>query len=298
VRRPTFLVLGAGKCGTTSLHYLLGQHPDVFTTPEKEPPFFDAEYERGLEYYWTRYFSAWKGESAAGESRPAKLYLPFVPHRIRAALPGAKLIVILRNPVDRLFSHWAHRYRESKERLPLAEALAAEDRQGDAVERLMAADGPAFWRSRLTPDQRSTWLRTYRPIGRYAEQLLRYFALFPGERIRVVRFEAFRDDPVGVVRELWRFLGVDNPEAPLDEVSARNPAMSIAASRVSRRARRTGLFWWPPTGARRAIRAVLDRIGPRPRFDPDVRAELVEYYRPHNRRLEQLLDWDLSDWDS
>jgi hypothetical protein len=76
-RIPTFLLLGAAKCGTTSLAYYLSQHPDVCFSDPKEPIFFEAEYEKGLDHYWQKYFQAWSGERAIGEGRPWNLYLPF-----------------------------------------------------------------------------------------------------------------------------------------------------------------------------------------------------------------------------
>src|SRR3972149_6925354 len=123
LNRPNFLVLGAAKAGTTSLCHYLAQHPDVFIPEVKEPIFFDAEYERGLDYYWKKYFSRWSGQPAVGEGRVFNLYLPFVPPRIRESIPGAKLIAVLRNPVERAYSHWWHRFSYRDEILPFHEAI-------------------------------------------------------------------------------------------------------------------------------------------------------------------------------
>lgn len=103
--RPTFLLLGAGKAGTTALPWYLGRHPDVLVSQPKEPNFFDTEYGRGLGYYWDTYYGAWNGKTAAGEARAINLLLPFVAERIRDCTPDARLIVTLRDPADRAFSH-------------------------------------------------------------------------------------------------------------------------------------------------------------------------------------------------
>jgi hypothetical protein len=84
MRRPTFLILGGAKCGTSSIRYYMDQHPEVFFSTPKEPIFFEAEYERGLDFYWQKYFQGWNGECAVGEARVYNLYLPYVVDHIRA----------------------------------------------------------------------------------------------------------------------------------------------------------------------------------------------------------------------
>ncbi len=100
-RRPGFLILGSPKCGTTALARLLDAHPDVAMSTPKEPHFFDAHYERGFEHYAT-----WPAHGIAGEATPSYLLVPYVAERIKADLPDAKLIAILRHPVERAFSSW------------------------------------------------------------------------------------------------------------------------------------------------------------------------------------------------
>src|SRR5687768_11767835 len=92
--RPNFLILGAARSGTTTLHEYLPLHPDVYMSMPKEPLFFEAEYRRGLDYYWRTYFRGWRGQQLVGEARVANLLLPFVVDRIAESVPDAKLIVI------------------------------------------------------------------------------------------------------------------------------------------------------------------------------------------------------------
>ncbi len=103
---PNFFILGAARYGTTSLYRYMQRHPDVFMSSPKEPKFFEAEWDRGADYYWRRYFSGWGGEPVVGEARPANLFLPYVPERVHRLAPDAKLVVILRDPVQRAYSQW------------------------------------------------------------------------------------------------------------------------------------------------------------------------------------------------
>jgi hypothetical protein len=93
VKGPNFFILGAAKCGTSSLRGYLSRHPEVFMSDPKEPFFFEAEYEKGFDFYWRRYFSDWQGEPAIGEARHRNLFLPYVTKRIAASVPDAKLLM-------------------------------------------------------------------------------------------------------------------------------------------------------------------------------------------------------------
>jgi hypothetical protein len=92
-RLPSFFILGAAKCGTTSLHGYFGQHPEICVSEPKEPLYFESEYERGVSYYFNRYFGHWSGEPIVGDARHRNLYLPYVPDRIFRYNPSARLIV-------------------------------------------------------------------------------------------------------------------------------------------------------------------------------------------------------------
>ena len=229
--RPSFLVLGAPKCGTSSLCHYLAQHPQVYLAPEKEPRFFDAEYERGLDYYWSRYFPGWSGQAVAGEGRTYLLLLPFVPARIRESLPGARLIAILRNPVDRAYSHWWHRYTARNETLDFEPAIERNLEQIAAGVDFAGDDGPRVWREGLVHEtaMASTY-RLYLDCGLYARQLRRYFETFPREQLQVVYTDDLVSDAEAVVRELWGFIGVA-PDAELADLAPRNTARAVRESR-------------------------------------------------------------------
>ncbi|WP_089724115.1 sulfotransferase domain-containing protein [Candidatus Thiosymbion oneisti] len=296
MNRPNFLILGATKCGTTALYEYLGQHPDVCLSRPKEPHFFHAEYEKGLEYYWTTYYAHWNGETAVGEAHPVKLFLPFVARRIRASVPDARLIVILRNPVDRALSQWWMYRCDGYERLSFPAAIRANLKNLYVGNVFEGEAGARRWKGLLSsPDLRPHSIRTYLDRGYYARQLKCYLALFPASQLKVVLFDDLRRDAATVVRELWKFLEVD-PAAPLGELLPMNPGPTRQMFPVVRLARRLGINELVPRWLVPRMRYLESVIGSKPKMDPATRQWLVTHYDPHVRELEELLGRDLSHW--
>lgn len=293
--QPTFLILGAPKCGTTSLHTLLSRHPDVFMAPSKDPLFFElnAEYRQGPAAYWERYFRDWKGEQAIGEARPTKLMLPYVPDRVRRCLPDARLIAILRDPADRVFSHWWMRRCNGLEGLELDEALRRNAAAIDAGRSFEGESGAARWREHL--DDPAGMAPVYLEYGYYAAQLEHWGERFDRARIKIVFFEDLRLDPEAVLEDLLGFVGVD-PSRSGEGRTVYNAALPRFAFRVQEMDRRLGLSRVVPAGLRRRLKERLSRSGTPPRIDPATRRWLVEHYEPHVRSLESLTGRDLSAW--
>lgn len=295
--RPNFLILGVGKSGTTTLHHYLGLHPDVLVSTPKEPIFFEAEYERGMEYYWRTYFAEWSGQRAVGEARPGNLVLPYVAPRIRESLPDARLIVILRDPADRAFAAWWMRYSRGFESLGFEDALEA---NLDRIRRGLnweGAEGERRWRAGLEPGP-GPYLRstpTYLESGYYDQHLARFQALFPEEQMRVLLMEDLKRDAEGVIRSLWAFLGVD-PEVPLDSVRPRQPHLPPAAVPVYRIARMLRIDHRVPEPIRFAVISLLGRLRPRPRMSEETRRWLRAHFAPEVERLERRIGRDLSHW--
>jgi hypothetical protein len=299
-RRPNFMLLGAAKCGTTSLAYYLSQHPDLFFSEPKEPVFFEAEYERGLEFYWNQYFRNWNGEAAIGEGRVYNLFLPFVPARIFESVPTARLIALLRDPVERAYSHWWHRYSRGLETLPFGDAIGENLSEPRGAERFAGEEGAKRWREGLINLGVATRYRLYVDLGFYAEQLGRYRERFDPSRIKVVFHEDLSRDPAAVTREVWSFLGVD-PSGRLGDAAPRNVRRETVrgpvAARLLQIAQASRLRTWIPSRWRPRLRAWLpEREAERPLLDPDTRRSLASCFRPHNERLERLVGRDLSSW--
>ena len=297
MNKPTFLILGTVRSGTTSLYYYLSEHPDVHMSNPKEPRFFDLEYEKGMEFYWKNYFAGWGGEQAVGEARPVKLFLPFVPRRIKQSLPNAKLIAILRNPTDRAFSAWWMHYSRGIDRLSFEDALSEDLERIESGTRFEGEDGEKFWRE-ATQSRREGKIkyRTYLDAGYYAQQIKRYLALFPRSQIKVVFFEDLVSDPESLVRELWQFIGIEATVGLKDRTPRQSslPAFLLPVSRIAHAAR---LHKIVPFGVRTRVANLLSKLGKKPQINDTTRKWLIEHYQLHNRELEKIVGRNLSHWD-
>lgn len=293
---PTFFVLGAAKCGTTSLHYMLSQHPDVLMAQPKEPVFFEAEYERGLAYYAERYFGEWSGQRAVGEARGANLLLPYVAPRIHADFPEARLIAILRHPVDRAYSHWWMRHTRGWESLSFADAIADNEARLAVRPWFEGPAGEEAWRATLLPGRGVAQVRTYLDLGFYADQLERYLRLYPRGQLRVLLLEDLQQDPGAVMNELFGFIGVA-PQAVQPDTTPQNVATTRGRTRLVRFVAAAGVGKIFPRALRDGLKARLTaRKARRPALDPALRQRLCERYAPQTARLEALLGRDLSHW--
>jgi hypothetical protein len=196
---PTFLVVGAKRAGTSSLYQYLIRHPDVRPCAiGKGTHYFDVCYRRGWRWYRSGFPLSGRG-GITGEASPYYMFHPLAPARIAAALPEARLIVVLRNPVDRAWSHYHNERRLGAEPLSFEEAIGCEaERLAGEAER-MASD-PGF--------QSFAWRHhSYLARGRYAEQLERLYDLFPPDQVLVLQSELLRADPNRALEPVWRFLG-------------------------------------------------------------------------------------------
>lgn len=301
--KPDFLVLGAAKCGTTSLCAALARHPDVRLSDPKEPVFFEREYERGLDYYWEHYFSGWRGEPVVGEGRVYNLYLPFVPERIRESLPDARFVVVLRDPVERAHSHWWHRVTRGYERRRFEQAVRDELREIEAGRPFGPARDPAAWDRNFFPGTHGTHADVrqvpFLDMGHYAEQLGRYRALFPEDRFRILLFEELVEDGGAALEGLFRFLGVGPAEGEVS-LPRRNVARAArkgrAAFLLERAAWALRLRRILPKRVRTVVRRALSRSARRPALLPETRERLLLHYRAPNRSLARLLGRRLP-WD-
>ncbi|HEY2056253.1 MAG TPA: sulfotransferase domain-containing protein [Solirubrobacterales bacterium] len=209
---PGFLIIGAQKAGTTSLHAYLGAHPEVSPSTVKEVHYFDLSYGRGRGWYRAHFRPLRGAERMAGESSPYYLYHPLVPRRVADDLPEAKLIAVLRNPVDRAFSHHNHERTLGFERLTFEVALEREDERLEGErERLIA-------NPQITSFAHQHY--SYLDRGRYAEQLETWFASVDPRRVLVLSAEDLFDSPAATLARAQEFLELE-PHRPAD-LSVRN----------------------------------------------------------------------------
>ena len=194
VERLDFVVPGAQKSGTTALHYFLKKHPRIALPDQQEMHFFDDEeiFSKGAPDYGQlhRSFHPLRRSALAGEVTPSYLYWKPAIERIRNYNPQIKLVILLRNPVDRAFAHWNMQRFKGRESLDFLEALKEEARRLSEP---------------LTIESRRF---AYVDRGFYSDQLERVFKFFPREQVKVVKFDNFRDRKQETLNSIFNFLGV------------------------------------------------------------------------------------------
>jgi hypothetical protein len=251
---PDFLVIGAQKAGTTALYAYLRWHPGIGGPSGKEVSFFDRHYRRGEAWYRGHFPNAVRGWIAqrsngrplvVGEASPSYIFHPLAPLRVHDLVPDVRLVALLRNPIDRAYSHYQHEVALGRELLSFEDALdAEEERLRGEVER-MTAD-PSYF-------SHEWWDHTYLARGRYAEQLERWFELFPRDQLLVVSSADLDDRPGETYGRILEHVGVEPHELE-------------SYPRLFRRE------YSPMT--------------------PETRERLRSYYAEPNRRLAELLDRD------
>jgi hypothetical protein len=238
---PDFLILGAQRCGTTSLYKYLVQHPQVAAPPlGKGAHFFDTSYEKGERWY-RGHFPTRLGPKGyvgtpkiTGEGSPYYLFHPSAPERVSNMLPEVKLIAMLRDPVSRAYSHYWHEVQRGFESLSFEQAMDSEaERLAGEDERLQADPG-------YTSFSHQHW--SYLARGRYAEQLRGWYARFPRGQILVISSKEFFADTDGVYSRILDFL--DLPPHGLERYETFNPR-EYAAMEQGLRKRLEGHFAGP-----------------------------------------------------
>jgi hypothetical protein len=192
VERLDFIVAGAQKSGTTALHYFLKKHPQIVLPDRQEMHFFDDEeiFSRPIDYELLhRAFPPITRSTIAGEVTPSYLYWKPAMERIRNYNPQIKLIILLRNPIDRAFAHWNMQRFKNRESLDFLDALKEEPRR---IAQPLSIESRRF---------------AYVDRGFYSEQLDRVFKFFPREQVKMIKFEDFRDRKQETLDEIFGFLG-------------------------------------------------------------------------------------------
>ena len=200
---PDFIIAGAMKSGTSSLFLYLRQHPQIIGSRKKEVHFFDWHYAKGEDWYRSFFplsHTIKQGE-LTGEATPLYIFCPPIPERIFNLIPDVKLIFLLRNPTERVISHYFHSVRAGQENLSLMDALLAEEERTAAAWR-KASQGECTYNEPLI------WF-TYKRRGLYLEQLERYWRYFDMDRVFLVNSEDLMAKPQETSRKIFSFLEVD-----------------------------------------------------------------------------------------
>jgi hypothetical protein len=249
--RPDFIIIGAAKCGTTSLYNYLARHPSVVPARTKEIHYFDFFFERGSAWYRSHFtlrspiqrMRANHRRTVTGEASPYYIFHPHALRRIAEALPRVRLIALLRNPADRAYSQYQHVVRLGYETLSFEDAIASEEeRLAGEVEKMRADERYYSFNHQYY---------SYLARGIYVDQISRLAELgFAPEQVLILRSEDFFAHPAEGLLRLREFLGL--PEHPLRDLEKFN------------------------AGRYEKIPAAM-------------RARLLEFYEPHNQRLADLL---------
>jgi hypothetical protein len=302
-RLPQFVIAGAPKAGTTALHAALTTHPGLYLSPVKEPKYYltdgrpppragqrgPGDAHSAQEWIWRRerYLALFDGAPAGtvrGESTPFYLYDRAAQARLAADVPGIKVIVVVRDPVDRAYSNWVHLRADGLEaEADFATAVRLEERR--------IADGWApFWH--------------YRGLGRYGEQLRDLYRHVPRQRVFLLRYRQLVDSPRETLDRVSDFLGV--PAGVAHTVAPENVKPHVAdgpryraLSRLARAGAALGAHV-PPQVWRQAARPLIAALHagrtPRPLLPVEVRREVLAPLLPDIALLEDLTGESFADW--
>ena len=292
---PNFLIIGSGRSGTTSLHSYLDAHPEVFMSEIKETNFFAFENRQHLyggpgakwlikgsvsiRRDYEALFDGADTYKAVGESSPRYLYTPEALHNIKSSLPDAKLIVILRNPVERAYASYTGLRRDGLEKCSTFKAaLADQDR-------------------RISEN----WaLGRYIEVGYYAKHLKNVFDLFPRDQVRIYLYEDLRDDPTSLLKDLFGYLDVSRDFVP--NMCERKNESGIISNPVLRTIwtgsamARTMVRPYVPLQMRHMAGKLLVRNLKKTPMEDEMRSVLEKELRPDILSLQDLVQRDLSGW--
>jgi len=269
---PNLIVIGAQKCGTSGLHYYLSLHPEISVSRPKELNFFIAErnWPLGVDWYRSHFDANAKVRSEASPNYTAYPQHLDVPERMHSVVPDAKLLYMVRDPIDRIAAHWVHNYAKRREKGDLRTTL-------------------------LHPNT------SYLARSHYYAQLQRFLRLYPLERVMVIEQEELRNQRLETLRRIFEFAGVD--------AAFSHPGFAAQRHRTSRKRRGTPLTRVLERIDRRRgsvsaarFRALAGRVFPLGRSIevPDVRSalppETLRSLREDAERLRDLTGLDLSGW--
>ena len=289
IKLPEFIVIGVAKAGTTSLAYYLGQHPEIYIPKEKETDFFhyDPFYSKGVNFYLTTFFSKGENYKIRGEATPAYIrehekVIPRILETYQEEPP--KLLVILRDPVKRAWSHYLHMVRLGREDLSFEDALIAEENRRKTF----------------------SWY-CYFAEGLYDQLLEPWLQTFGKKRLWIMTLDELKQDLEESMRQVFTFVGAD-PSIKIQDKTPRNVASVRRSAMLSRLL--TGHFWGarvfsamlPPLLKKKTVECLRElnarpaKQGELPELDGKIMIELRQKYEQSLLRLEKMLGRSFAAW--
>lgn len=310
---PNFLVIGAAKCGTTSLYHYLRQHPDVYMSPIKEPNHFSTDirpsefsdeyklYERSKmlniaayvdsdmkEEQWGAYvhdaehynklFKFSEGFKARGEISNSYLYSSVAAENIHQQFPEMKIIAILRQPAERAYSHYMANLRDGRTTLSFREEVMHDDakkKHGWSISHL------------------------YYELGLYFDQIERFKKQFPENQIKIYLFDELKADNRALAKDLFQFLNITTEaEIDYDEKynEARVPKNAALIKTITQAGIKRKIFRALPMAWRSPVKSLFFKNTPVPKMSPEDRKWMTDRYKDEIIRLQHILHRDLSHW--
>ena len=293
-KKPDFFIIGAAKAGTTSLYDILSQHTQVYFPFDKEPAYFcdDEYFSRGDEWYLKTFFEKAREQQICGEATSRYLYFaekvaPRINYYSQPELP--KFIAIFRDPAKLVYSFYWNSVREGHETLSFTEALVAER---DRMVKLQAQ-----------LERRGQILYAYSRVGLYAQQVLRYLAMFPKDRFLFLLTDDLMDFPT-LVSRLQIFLGLEDLSTFIKPVKSNVSALP-ESSKLQKWLRNRSLlkeFLKPfiPLSIRYKFKMATLEMNLReftpPEIDEEIANSIREHYREETKQLQDIIQRDLSSW--
>ena len=298
-RLPDFIVVGSPKCGTTSLHYYLDDHPEIFMPKQKELHYFTAKIltsqnngpgDKNVSQFHINSFQAYKKHfkkaqqkhKAIGDASPSYINYPKIIPEIKERLGAdVRIIIVLRDPIKRAFSNYLHLVRENREKLSFYEALQTEDER----KKMGYSD---FW--------------YYKWNSLYSKKVKAYQDAF--EEVYIMTNENLQQKPLESVQELYKFLGVDANYKPQNLSKQYNPGGLYKENLITKLIfRQSGLRrflkrYIPITPGMKSLKqGVLKQFEkPKPEIDKQSEDLLVEYFKDDVKLLKSLMDLNLNNW--
>lgn len=295
-KRPNLFLVGAPKCATTSMDDWLGQHPEIYMSPQKETHLFARDlYPEGTQCTWARYcgfFDGVRGEPVRGESSVFYMLSRTAAADLAAYAPDARILVMLRNPLDVIESHHSQIVYEGLEpETDVAKAVRLQEAR-------LAACPPerAIYKDRVLH---------YLDVVRFGEQLARFRAAFPAARIHTVLYDDLKADPAGEYAKVLAFLGVDPAFRP--DFAHQNANKKVRSARLRsfltetpETVTRLSRVVLPSYALRRRVRAAVKRLNtryqPRTGMPAGLRREMARHLQSDVADLSEMLGRDLTPW--
>ena len=280
--KPNFFIIGAPRCGTTSLASLLSENPFVYFSNPKETRFFSRNYQKGIPFYEKKYFRK-ANHPLVGEGDVSYFTNPKVAARIAKHYPDSKLVVLLRNPIHRAFSGYLLGVRAGRFKKPFLETLEANLEQLKLYEEGKLKYSDIEWKGRLLQN------------GHYLENIKRYSKFWPRHKIKIIIFERLMENTKKELEALYVFLGIQSERNfffPHENIYTSKMYLKII--KKFRFLRKWG-FLRPIKRIEKMARKKIF-LPKKPVLDPGAREFLCHHYKKRVRALKDFLNDDIKEW--